>query len=185
VSRPGTLLPGAAVSEPALPAEKAVGVCTDLAGELEPGALRQVLGQFVTGVTIVTGMAGDRPVGMTVNSFTSVSLAPPLVLFCAASGSMTGRHILKSGAFAVNILGRDQQEVAERFAARVEGRFAGLPARAGRTGSPILTDGLAFLDCRIADRMVRGDHFLILGEVVEAGILRTGEPLAFFDRSYR
>ena len=185
MSLPGYPLSGASVSESALSAERAAGACTDLAGELEPRALRQVLGQFVTGVTVVTSMAGDRPVGMTVNSFTSVSLAPPLVLFCAASGSMTGRHILKRGAFAVNILGREQQDLAERFAARVDGRFAGLRSRAGRTGSPILTDGLAFLDCRIADRMVRGDHFLILGEVVEAGVLRAGEPLAFFGRSYR
>src|SRR5260370_27113324 len=79
----------------------------------EPAQLRRVLGHFLTGVAVVTGRLEGRPLGMTVNSFTSLSLEPPLVLFCPHASSVTGRHIVKSGAFAVNILGADQQEIAE------------------------------------------------------------------------
>jgi flavin reductase (DIM6/NTAB) family NADH-FMN oxidoreductase RutF len=147
--------------------------------------LRRVLGQFVTGVTVVTGLAGDQPIGMTVNSFTPVSLDPPLVAFCAQTTSTTGRELRRYGAFAVNILGGDQQEVAERFARRGESRFAGLRVRPGATGSPILEDSLAFFDCRVADEFERGDHVVILGEIVEMGVLReSAHPLAFFRGFY-
>lgn len=154
-------------------------------GPRDGSALRQALGQFVTGVTVVTGLAGERAIGMTVNSFTPVSLDPPLVAFCAQATSTTGRELLRSGAFAVNVLGQHQEDVAERFARRCTDRFAGLRVRPGATGSPIIEDALAFFDCRVADELVRGDHVVILGEIVDMGVLREGaHPLTFFRGSY-
>lgn len=152
---------------------------------LDGTALRRVFGQLVTGVTVVTSLAGEQPIGMTVNSFTPVSLDPPLVAFCAQSTSGTGRELLKYGAFAVNILGADQQEVAEHFSRRVQDRFAGLRVRPGATGSPIIQDALAFFDCRVVEKFERGDHVVILGEIAEAGVLREGaHPLSFLRGAY-
>ena len=149
-------------------------------GGVASGRLRHVLGHFVTGVTVVTTMSDDGPVGMTVNSFTSVSLDPPLVLFCAAERSSTGRRVLEAGAFAVNILGREQEDLCRRFARPVPDRFAGIEIELGPTGSPILRDALASLDCRLADHMPSGDHVIVVGRVVEAGVRRDGEPLTFY-----
>ncbi|HEY2667278.1 MAG TPA: flavin reductase family protein [Actinomycetota bacterium] len=146
--------------------------------------LRRVLGHFLTGVTVVTALSEGRPVGMTVNSFTSLSLDPPMVLFCPHASSVTGRRIVRSGAFAVNILGSHQQRLAERFAARHPDRFGGVQVRPGATGSPIIVEALGFVDCRVADEICHGDHRIVVGEVVEADVLRKGEPLGFFRGSY-
>jgi flavin reductase (DIM6/NTAB) family NADH-FMN oxidoreductase RutF len=143
-------------------------------------SLRQVLSHFVTGVSVVTCLAGSEPAGMTVNSFTSVSLDPALVLFCAGETSRTGRRVLDAGAFAVNILGRHQHHLAARFASTSGDRFAEIPTRSGMTGSPILTGSLAFIDCRVVDATWHGDHVIIIGEVADAAILGEGEPLTFF-----
>src|SRR5437667_8573812 len=86
--------------------------------------LRQVLSHFATGVSVVTCLAGSEPAGMTVNSFTSVSLDPALVLFCASRSSTTGRCVLDAGAFAINILGRHQRQLAVKFASGSGNRFA-------------------------------------------------------------
>jgi flavin reductase (DIM6/NTAB) family NADH-FMN oxidoreductase RutF len=146
----------------------------------DPASLRSVLGHFMTGVTVVTAAPDGTPVGMTVNSFTSVSLDPPLVLFCASSWSTTGALVVGSGAFAVNILGSDQQAVAERFASSAPGRFAGMRVGTGSTSSPILLDGLAFVECRVRDHFSAGDHVVVIGDVLDAQVLRSGGPLAFF-----
>ena len=143
-------------------------------------SLRQVLGHFATGVSVVTCLDGSQPAGMTVNSFTSVSLDPALVLFCAGRSSRTGRCVLDAGAFAVNILGRHQRHVAAHFASASRDRFAAFPTRSGRTGSPILIDSLAFLDCRVVDEAWHGDHVIIIGEVADAAVLRDEDPLTFF-----
>jgi 3-hydroxy-9,10-secoandrosta-1,3,5(10)-triene-9,17-dione monooxygenase reductase component len=147
--------------------------------------LRRILGQFVTGVTVVTARDPAGPVGITANSFTSVSLDPPLVLFCVGWNSSSGRRIQRAGAFSVNILGREQERVSRQFAATAGNRFASVATTPGATGAPILDDALAYLECRIAEVLEGGDHAIVVGRVIEADTLRDGEPLAFFRGSYR
>lgn len=153
----------------------------------DPRSLRTVLGSFATGVVVVTAATPDGPVGMTVNSFTSVSLEPPVVLFCAAHSSRTYPHIQRAGAFAANILSRSQEDVSATFATKGEDRFAEVDAETHSTGAPILADTMAYLDCRIIDRIDRGDHVIVLGEVVSAGVQKDDEPepLLFFRGSYQ
>jgi 3-hydroxy-9,10-secoandrosta-1,3,5(10)-triene-9,17-dione monooxygenase reductase component len=152
----------------------------------DPASLRTVLGSFATGVAVVTAATPDGPVGMTANSFTSVSLEPPVVLFCAAHSSRTYPHIQRAGAFAVNILSRAQEQVSTTFAKKDEDRFAAVDTETDVTGAPILTETMAYLDCGIIDRIERGDHVIVLGEVVAAGVRQDDdcEPLLFFRGSY-
>src|SRR5262249_33505421 len=113
----------------------------------DPATYRTVLGHFATGVCIVTAMDGEEPVGMACNSFTSVSLDPALVLFCAAKSSSTWPRLRTSGKWAANILGEDGEEVCRLFAEKGADRFSGTAYTRGRSGSPILRDTLAFVDC--------------------------------------
>jgi len=151
----------------------------------DPASLRTVLGNFATGVTVVTAITPDGPVGMTANSFTSVSLEPPLVLFCAARSSRTYPHIQRASAFAVNILARGQEHVSSVFARKDVNRFARVETHTDATGAPILTEAMAYLDCLISDRIERGDHVIVLGEVESAGMQQDDrEPLVFFRGGY-
>lgn len=148
--------------------------------------LRDVLGHFATGVAIVTTTTPSGPAGLTVNSLTSVSLDPPLVLFCARRGSVTAAAIAQSRVFAANILGRDQEWLSRRFCGdHSTDRFASLAVRPGRTGSPILPEALAYLDCELAEIWDGGDHLVHLGRLVELDRLRDAEPLVFFRGRYR
>ena len=145
---------------------------------------RTVLGHFATGVVIVTAIDGDEPVGMACNSFTSVSLEPPLVLFCAAKNSSTWPRIETSGTWAANILDEDGEEVCRLFAQKGADRFARIAYTPGRTGSPILEDALAFVDCETIDKHDAGDHVIVVGRVVELGYQHEGKPLLFYRGGY-
>ncbi|MFF3905072.1 flavin reductase family protein [Streptomyces sp. NPDC001848] len=139
----------------------------------------------MTGVAVITFQGPERePTGLTVNSFTSVSLTPPLVLFCVHRDSRALTAVRDVGAFAVNILAADQRELCRAFATRDTARCAGLAHRTGTTGSPVLADTLAYLDCRVHDMVPGGDHEIVLGEVVDLGLLREDPPLAFFRSSH-
>ncbi|MGP3925222.1 flavin reductase family protein [Streptomyces sp. 8N616] len=152
---------------------------------VDGGVFREVCGQFVTGVAVITCQGSDKElVGVTVNSFTSVSLDPPLVLFCIHRESRAMPAIRESGGFAVNILASDQAGVCRAFAARDTAGFGELAHRSGVTGSPVIDDSLAFLDCRLHDLHSAGDHEIVLGEVVDLGLLREEQPLAFFRSSH-
>jgi flavin reductase (DIM6/NTAB) family NADH-FMN oxidoreductase RutF len=140
---------------------------------------RAVLGNFATGVTVITAMDGAEPVGLAANSFTSVSLDPPLVLFCAAASSTTWPRIQRSRAFAVNILGEHQEEVCRVFATRGADRFQAVGWRVGLGGSPVLDDVLAFLDCRIEAEHPAGDHVIVVGRVLDLGLTAESGPLLF------
>lgn len=142
---------------------------------------REVAGHFVSGVTIVTGRDSAGEVfGLTASSFTSVSLDPLLVLVCVDRDSVTLPRLLEAGAFAVNILPAGAGELARRFAGRDrEGRFAGLPWVPAPSGSPVLGEALAWMDCRLWRSVEAGDHLLLLGRV-EGGDARDGDPLVWF-----
>ena len=145
---------------------------------------RTVLGHFATGVVIITAIDGDEPVGMAANSFTSVSLDPPLVLFCAAKSSSTWPRIETSGNWAANILDDDGEEVCRLFAQKGADRFARIAYTPGRTGSPILEDALAFVDCETIAKHDAGDHVIVVGRIVELGYQHEGKPLLFYRGGY-
>ena len=155
------------------------------APNIDSARFRQVLGHFATGVTIVTGMEGKEPVGLTCGSFFSVSLDPPLVAFSPAKSSKSWPRIQPSGAFCVNILGEDQEDVCRVFATSGADKFQGLGWKRGATGSPILADVLAWIECTIEAEHDAGDHTIVVGRVVELHVGDEPEgPLLFYRGGY-
>lgn len=145
----------------------------------ETRTLRQAFGAFLTGVTVVTTRDGDgRAIGMTANSFTSVSLDPPLVLVCVGSGSSSFATFAEADFFAVNILREGQHEVAAQFARRGVDRFADIRHEPRATGAPVLQESLAWFDCTLHQRGVAGDHIILIGEV-QAFAAADGPPLGY------
>ncbi|MER6461162.1 flavin reductase family protein [Streptomyces sp. NPDC001228] len=151
---------------------------------VEPLSLRRVCGLFTTGVTVITtGPDGDAD-GTTVNSFTSVSLEPPLVLFCLHRNSRLHSLLEQSGGFTVNFLSGRQQSLARHFAGRRATAFEGIPHHFTEDGLPVLSEALAYLTCTTVDIHTAGDHEIVIGEVVDLGVPEHGlEPLVFFDGS--
>ncbi|WP_026361232.1 flavin reductase family protein [Amycolatopsis nigrescens] len=144
-------------------------------------ALRDVCGHFVTGVTVITSGAGERAAGTTVNSFTSVSLDPPLVLFCLHRESRLRAVVRESGWYVVNFLAGRQEKLARAFAGRDTAAIADVGHRPCSTGAPVLSEALGFLSCRLVDEVEGGDHVIFVGEVVELGLSgRARDPLIFF-----
>jgi flavin reductase (DIM6/NTAB) family NADH-FMN oxidoreductase RutF len=153
-----------------------------------PERLRQAMRHWTTGVTVVTSQAGGVCFGMTVNSFTSVSLEPPVVAVALANDTRTRALVEESGVFGVTILRSDQQEISDRFAGRTlqdEERFVGLETVQLETGSPFLVGGLAFIDCRVIGQFLLGHSTLYLGAVAAVRLEADGEPLVYHNRDYR
>lgn len=146
---------------------------------------REVLSRFTTGVVAITASRRGLPVGMAVNSFSSVSLDPMLVLFCAAHSSTTWPSIRDAGHFAVNILPEGSEDLVRRFAAKGADRFDGVPYRTGITGAPILRDAIAYLDCEIHRVHDEGDHAIVVGEVRDQALQADVAPLVFYASRYR
>jgi len=148
---------------------------------------RRVMGQFATGVTVVTTRLGDEMHGLTANAICSVSLEPLLVLVCVDHAADTHPLLEKSGVFAVNILSEKQEHVSRLFAGPTEektGRLEGMGYRTAVTGAPIIEGCLAYLDCRIVAAYPGGDHTIFIGQVEEAEISGDGPPLIFFRGRY-
>lgn len=145
---------------------------------------RKVLGHFATGVAVVTTrQASGKPWGFTVNSFTSVSLEPPLVLFCVDRGSESARAVAGSEYFAVNLLRDEQEQISRRFASKSPDRFAGVVHSESNHGTPLLEGCLGYIECRKIASHSHGDHNIVIGEVVEARA-GGGDPLLFFRGAY-
>jgi len=133
---------------------------------LDPRALRNAFGAFATGVTVVTAIADDgRPIGFTANSFTSVSLDPPLLLVCLSRTSRSFDAMTRTKGFAVNILADAQKDVSNTFARPIEDRFATVEWTRGPFGSPVLAGVAAWFDCRVEKIVDAGDHGVLLGRV--------------------
>ncbi|MFP5256292.1 MAG: flavin reductase family protein [Acidimicrobiia bacterium] len=145
---------------------------------------RQVLGHFPTGVTVITAAGEPTPTGMAVGSFSSVSLDPPLVAFFAGKDSSTWPKIEAAGAFCVNVLAEDQEELSRRFASKEDDKFAGVGWAPAASGSPMIDGVLAWIDCRIDSVTDAGDHVCVMGHVLDLGIGREGGPLVFFRGGY-
>jgi flavin reductase (DIM6/NTAB) family NADH-FMN oxidoreductase RutF len=146
---------------------------------------RSALRRFPTGITVVTTVVEGQWKGFTANAFSSVSVDPPMILICVRRQSRTHPFIAEAGSFCVNILRLEQREVAVRFAARNLGDpFDGLSCRVGPTGSPILENALAYLDCTLAEEHTAGTHTIFVGAVVSCGFT-DGAPLGYFNADYR
>ncbi|QUQ63124.1 3-hydroxy-9,10-secoandrosta-1,3,5(10)-triene-9,17-dione monooxygenase reductase subunit [Kutzneria sp. CA-103260] len=145
---------------------------------------RHVLGHFCTGVTVVTTMAGDAPVGFACQSFAALSLDPPLVLFCPDKRSGTWPAIRENGLFCVNVLAEDQRAVSRRFGTRGADRFSGTGWRPSPSGCPVLEGVLTWIDCKVEDVHDAGDHHVVVGRVTELGECRDGQPLLFYRGAY-
>jgi len=148
--------------------------------------LKQAMRVYPQGVTVVTTQADDGPKGITVSSFTSVSLNPPLVLVSIAKGSQLHDPYREAKAFAVNFLADDQKSVSDRFAGRTvaKDRFQGLKFRRGEFGSPIIDGVRAVIECKTWKVYEGGDHSLIIGEVVGAQALSDKKPLVYYSQQY-
>jgi len=148
---------------------------------------RDVLGRFASGVTVVTSISNDEPVGLTCQSFMSVSLDPPLVLFSPAKSSRAWPLIQRAGKFCVNFLSADQAELSNTMASRGIDKFAGVDwAPSSETGSPLLPGTLGYVDCTIHRVHEAGDHYVVIGRVLDLDLTDApGEPLLFFEGAYR
>lgn len=155
---------------------------------IDSKALRMAMRQWVTGVTIVTTAHGEERAGMTVSSFTSVSLEPPTVLVCLNKTTYTHTLVLQSGVFAVSLLGTGQGGLSNRFAGLEPGvtdRFEGLEVMIAETGSPLLPGAVAWLDCVVRARHDTTTHTIFIGEVVYAMSEADRDPLVYYNRSYQ
>ncbi len=147
---------------------------------------RDALGCFATGVTIITAMDTDgNPIGLTANSFTSVSLDPPLLLVCIANNASTAAVLRDAECFAVNVLQIGQQPTSNRFAGKGEDRFANTPWEVGEFGTPVLTGSLSSFECARDAVHDGGDHFILVGRVLKAMFEPRRDPLLYFRGKYR
>ncbi|MEM7293076.1 MAG: flavin reductase family protein [Pseudomonadota bacterium] len=152
---------------------------------IDPLELRRALGAFMTGVTVVTTIdESGSATGFTANSFTSVSLDEPLVLFCLAGNSSNREIYLNAGKFAMNVLGEDQRSISNTFASpRAEDRFAGVEWSTAATGSPILAGSAAWFDCTLHETVEAGDHVIVIGKVL-AFDSSAANPLGYWKGNY-
>ena len=146
--------------------------------------LREALGHFATGVTVITTRIDDEPYGLTANSFSSVSLDPPLVLFSLSRTADCFDAFQSAESFAVNVLRGDQAALSGRFATKDIDKWTDTAWRPGRHGCPLLDGAIARFECRVTARHDGGDHVIYLGEVVEFSRDPDGEPLVFFGGRY-
>jgi len=151
---------------------------------VSPEAMRLVMSYYPTGVAIITSVAEGQPVGFVVGSFTSISLDPALVGFFVTLTSSTFTLIKEAGVFCCNVLSSDHGALSAKFSSKSTDRFEGVDWRPGPTSSPILKEAVAWLDCTLYDIHQVGDHYLVVGEVVDLRAARNVTPLLFHRGSY-
>ncbi len=145
-----------------------------------PADLRRAMSQFASGVTVVTGIDDGEPVGFACQSFASVSLEPPLVLFCADHRGRAWPRIRRSGQFCVNVLAEHQTDVCARFGSSRGQRFTDLQWIASAWGCPMLDDVLLRVHAEVVDVHVCGDHDVIIGQVRQIDTVSEASPMVFF-----
>jgi 3-hydroxy-9,10-secoandrosta-1,3,5(10)-triene-9,17-dione monooxygenase reductase component len=165
------------MSEPGSPLDGAVDV-------IDPHLMREVLGHFASGVTVVTAVDDDEPIGFTCQSFSSLSLDPPLVVFAPARTSRTWPRLRELGRFCVNVLAEDQDGLSAAFARSGEDKFAGVPWRPSRLGRPVLEGVVAWIDCELWAEYDGGDHTLVAARVLDLGADGGRRPLLFHRGAY-
>ena len=145
-----------------------------------PDELRRAMGAFASGVTVVTGLESDEPIGFACQSFASVSLDPPLILFCADHRGRAWPRIRTAGRFTVNVLAEEQQDLCARFGSSRGVKFDGLGWDVSRWGTPSLRDVLLRVHAEVHDVHVAGDHDVVLGRVLEVELLEQEPPMIFY-----
>jgi len=161
----------------------------DPAGEtgpvIEPGLFRRVLGHFPTGVAVIAAIADDgQPAGMAVNSFASASLDPALVAFFPGKASTSWTRMRPAASFCVSVLGHEQDEICRAFAVSGGDKFANVSWRPAPSGAPIVEGSLAWIDCVPHSAAEVGDHYLVVGRVLDLGVHEPVLPLLFFQGGY-
>ena len=143
--------------------------------------LRKTLGKYSTGVTVVTSIDNHRnPIGMTVNSFTSVSLQPALVLWCIDKKQPSYNSFMNAEGYAVNILSKDQNDICYKFASQLDNKFQNVDWKISENGFPLLKNSLAWFDCKKWNYYAGGDHEILVGEVTSFDSLEL-KPLTYWN----
>ena len=152
---------------------------------IEEGAFREVAGRFATGVAVITAADADGPVGFTAQSFTSVSLDPPLVSVCPGKGVASWARIAPTGRFCVNFLAEDQESLSRTFATKDADKFDGVGYSTDLCpAGPVLDGILSWIGCRIVAEHEGGDHVIVVGEVEDLGVGTGKRPLIFYRGGY-
>ncbi|RFA08839.1 flavin reductase [Subtercola boreus] len=155
--------------------------------DITPRELRDTLGHYASGVTIITGHDSDGPIGFTCQSFYSVSMEPPLVSFSVMTTSTTYPRIRRTGTFGVNVLAHSQHELSNQFARKGTDKWSGVQYSPSPSGNPLIEGTQMWVDCELREEYVAGDHVIVVGEVVALSPAdwHLGEPLLFFRGTYR
>ncbi len=151
---------------------------------VDPGVMREVLGHFASGVTVVTARTADGPIGFTCQSFSSLSLDPPLVAFAPSRASRTWPRLREIGRFCVNVLAEGQDDVSQNFARSGDDKFAGLRWTPSAHGSPVLEDVVAWIDGELWAEYDGGDHSIVVARVLDLGADPERRPLLYHRGSY-
>lgn len=151
---------------------------------IDDAQFKAALSHFASGVTVVTTEHEGKRYGMTVASFASLSLHPPLVLVCVEKSVKTHEAIAASGKFGVSILAQEQTDISAKFASRSDDKFAGVDVILGELGVPLIANSLTTLECTLRETLPGGDHTIFVGEVVDSKT-REGIPLLYFRSGYR
>jgi 3-hydroxy-9,10-secoandrosta-1,3,5(10)-triene-9,17-dione monooxygenase reductase component len=151
---------------------------------IETAAMRKVLGQFCTGVAVVTAHTGHHPMGFTCQSVTSVSLNPPYISFCPAQTSSSWPDMRRASAVCVNILAADQRDICAKFAVSSRDKFSGVRWTEGANGAPVLNGTLASIEANIEFEHIAGDHTIVVAHVTSLRADENREPLLFFRGGY-
>jgi flavin reductase (DIM6/NTAB) family NADH-FMN oxidoreductase RutF len=157
---------------------------SDAGPAIHPLEFRQALGQFAAGVAVITARADAEPIGITVSSFNSVSLDPPLILFSVDRKARSLSGLLSAQGFAVNILSREQEHLSNRFARSQTNKWSAVPHSVGYCQTPLLCGTLARFECTPYANYDGGDHVILVGKVIRFAVNGTGEPLVFFRSRY-
>lgn len=151
---------------------------------IDDARFKEAMSHFASGVTIVTTELDGIPYGLTVASFASLSLHPPLVMVCVAQKAKSHDAIHEAGHFGVSILEQSQADVSGRFASKVDDKFAGITTRRGEHGMPLIDGAICTLECRVHSELSGGDHTIFVGEVLDSST-SDGAPLVYYRSSYR
>lgn len=151
---------------------------------IDDSRFKEAMSHFASGVTIVTTELDGTPYGLTVASFASLSLHPPLVMVCVARKAKSHDAIHEAGHFGVSILEQSQADVSGRFASKADDKFAGITTRRGEHGMPLIDGAICTLECRVHSELSGGDHTIFVGEVLDSST-SDGAPLVYYRSSYR
>ena len=151
---------------------------------VDPRVMRDVLGHFASGVTVVTAMEPEGPIGFTCQSFSSLSLDPPLIAFCPSRTSTTWPRLREVGRFCVNVLAEDQSDLSQAFARSGTDKYAGVAWAPSPQGSPMLDGVVAWIDSEVWAEYEGGDHTIVVGRVVDLSADESRSPLVFHRGSY-